>query len=70
MDFPHAGIQMNTAKHTQGDNAARDVDLLRDVEFRRIAPCASISRHFAASIVGWHFICDVETQGSGSHGDF
>jgi hypothetical protein len=37
----------------QGDNAARDIDLLCDVELRRIPPCSSVSRHSAQSRVGW-----------------
>ena len=35
----------NAAKHTQGDNAARDVVLFCDVDLRRIAPCYSVLRH-------------------------
>ena len=35
---------MDIGKHTQGDNATRDVALLCDVEVRRIAPCYSVNR--------------------------
>jgi endo-1,4-beta-xylanase len=36
---------MRARKHTQGDNAARDVVLLCNIELRRIAPCYGVCGH-------------------------